>query len=303
MNPISSRRLLAVGTAGLFAIGLAACGSKQSAEPTTTAAPSETTVAAVASPAECAKDATTVTAGTLTVATGNPAFGPWVVDDKPETGQGYEAAVAYAVAAQLGFAKEAVTWVRTGFDEVIAPGPKTFDFNLQQYSITAERAKVVSFSDPYYVTNQALVMFADSKFATATKLSDLKEAKLGAAVGATSLDFITDVIKPTTGAQAFDDNTGAKTALESKQLDGILVDLPTSGAIAYGELTNGTVVGQFVRQEGEKGDELGMLFAKDSALVPCVNLALANLRANGELDTIETEWLKGANGIAVISRD
>jgi polar amino acid transport system substrate-binding protein len=182
MNPISSRRLLAVGTAGLFAIGLAACGSKQSAEPTTTAAPSETTVAAAASPAECAKDATTVTAGTLTVATGNPAFGPWVVDDKPETGLGYEAAVAYAVAAQLGFAKEAVTWVRTGFDEVIAPGPKTFDFNLQQYSITAERAKVVSFSDPYYVTNQALVMFADSKFATATKLSELKEAKLSVSV-------------------------------------------------------------------------------------------------------------------------
>lgn len=304
MNPSLSRRLLAVGTAGLLVSGLAACGSKKSSESTTTAAAAtETTAAGAATAAECAKSAATITAGKLTVATGNPAFGPWVIDDKPETGQGYEAAVAYAVAGELGYTKENVVWVRTGFDEVIAPGPKSFDFNLQQYTITAERSKVVSFSNPYYVTNQALVMFADSPFAKATKMSELKDAKLGAAVGTTSLDFITNVIKPTTAAQVFDDNTGAKTALEAKQIDGILVDLPTSGAIAYGELTNGTVVGQFVRAEGEKGDELGMLFAKDNPLVACVNLALANLQSNGTLDKIETEWLKGSNGIAVIARD
>jgi len=305
MNPSLSRRLITLGTAGLLASGLVACGSKKTAETTTTTtnAAAETTAAATQSAADCAKSVATVTSGKLTVATGNPAFGPWVIDDKPETGQGFEAAVAYAVADELGFAKENVVWVRTGFDEVIAPGPKTFDFNLQQYTITAERAKVVSFSDPYYVTNQALVMFADSKFAKATKLSELKDAKLGAAVGTTSLDFITNVIKPTAGAQAFDDNTGAKTALEAKQIDGILVDLPTSGAIAYGELTNGTVVGQFERQAGEKGDELGMLLAKDNPLVACVNLALEGLRANGTLDSIETEWLKGSNGIPVISRD
>jgi polar amino acid transport system substrate-binding protein len=193
--------------------------------------------------------------------------------------------------------------VRTGFDEVIAPGPKNFDFNLQQYSITADRAKIVSFSDPYYVTNQALVTFADSKFAKATKMSELKGAKLGAAVGTTSLDFIKNVIKPDAGAQVFDDNTGAKQALENKQIDGIIVDLPTSGAIAYGELTNGTVVGQFVRQSGEQGDQLGMLFSKDNPLVACVNAALAALGSSGKLDAIETEWLKGSNGIPVIERD
>jgi len=295
-------RLAALGAAGAALVGLVACSDDSDAESTTTAA-TATSEAGTATPADCAKDVATVTDGKLTVATGNPAFAPWVIDDKPETGQGFEAAVAYAVAEQLGYTKEQVTWVRTGFDEVIAPGPKSFDFNLQQYSITAERAKVVSFSNPYYITNQALVTFADSKFASVTKLSELKDAKLGAAVGTTSLDFIQNVIKPTAGAQAFDDNTAAKTALESKQIDGLLVDLPTSGAIAYGELTNGAVVGQFVRQGDERGDELGMLFTKDNPLVACVNLALEVLKSSGQLDQIETEWLKGSNGIAVIARD
>jgi len=122
-------------------------------------------------------------------------------------------------------------------------------------------------------------------------------------VGTTSLDFIQNVIKPDSGAQVFDDNTGAKTALENKQIDGIIVDLPTSGAIAYGELTNGAVVGQFVRQGDELGDQLGMLFSKDNPLVECVNLALAALTTNGGLAALEDEWLKGTNGIPVISRD
>jgi polar amino acid transport system substrate-binding protein len=304
-----NKRLLALSTA-LLVGGLAACGSSSSGSASTSAAPTTTEAAApttaaghtVADPKSCA-EGKTLKAGTLTVATGNPAYAPWVIDDKPQTGQGYEAAVAYAVADAMGFTKDEVAWVRTGFDEVIAPGPKNFDFNLQQYSITAERSKIVSFSDPYYVTNQALVTFADSKFAKITKMSELKSAKLGAAVGTTSLDFIKNVIKPESGASVFDDNTGAKQALENKQIDGIIVDLPTSGAIAYGELTNGTVVGQFVRQAGEQGDRLGMLFAKGNPLVACVDAALAELKSSGKLDAIETEWLKGSNGLAVIERD
>ena len=292
--------LLAATAVALLTLTAAACSDDESADTTTTAA-AETT-AATQSPADCAKGKT-LAEGKLTVATGNPAFAPWVIDDKPETGQGFEAAVSYAVAEQLGISKENVAWVRTGFDEVIAPGPKNFDFNIQQYSITPDRAKVVSFSNPYYVTNQTLVTFADSPFASATKISDLKGAKLGAAVGTTSLDFIENVIKPESGAQVFDDNTGAKTALENKQIDGIIVDLPTSGAIAYGELTNGTVVGQFVRQGDEQGDPLGMLFAKDNPLVDCVNLALEVLQQSGALTTIEDTWLKGTDGIPVISRD
>jgi len=280
---------------------LAACSDDKKAEETTTTAAADTSTA-TQSPADCAAGKT-LADGKLTVATGNPAFAPWVIDDKPESGEGFEAAVSYAVAEQLGIAKENVAWVRTGFDEVIAPGPKNFDFNIQQYSITDERAKVVSFSEPYYVTNQTLVTFADSPFATATKLSDLKKAKLGAAVGTTSLEFLQNVIKPEGGVEVYDDNTGAKTALENKQIDGIIVDLPTSGAIAYGELTNGAVVGQFVREGAEGGDRLGMLFAKDNPLVECVNLALEALQANGALQSIEDAWLKGTNGIPVIARD
>lgn len=280
---------------------LAACSDDKKTEETTTTAAAETS-AATQSPADCAAGKT-LADGKLTVATGNPAFAPWVIDDKPESGQGFEAAVSYAVAEQLGIAKENVSWVRTGFDEVIAPGPKNFDFNIQQYSITEERAKVVSFSDPYYVTNQTLVTFADSPFATATKISDLKTAKLGAAVGTTSLEFLQNVIKPEGGVEVYDDNTGAKTALENKQIDGIIVDLPTSGAIAYGELTNGAVVGQFVREGTEGGDRLGMLFAKDNPLVACVNLALEVLQSSGALGSIEDAWLKGTNGIPVIARD
>jgi polar amino acid transport system substrate-binding protein len=309
------KRLVAVTAAALLAATLAACSSDSSDSseapattestasseaPVATEAPA--TSAATASAAECAAGKT-LAEGKLTVATGNPAFAPWVIDDKPETGQGFEAAVAYAVAEQLGIAKENVAWIRTGFDEVIAPGPKDFDFNIQQYSITDEREKVVSFSDPYYVTNQTLVTFADSPFATATKISDLKGARLGAAVGTTSLDFIQNVIKPDAGAQVYDDNTGAKTALENKQIDGIIVDLPTSGAIAYGELTNGAVVGQFVREGNEDGDRLGMLLSDGNGLVACVNIALANLTANGSLSAIEDAWLKGTNGIPVIARD
>jgi polar amino acid transport system substrate-binding protein len=165
-----------------------------------------------------------------------------------------------------------------------------------------ERAKVVTFSDPYYVTNQALVAFADSKFATAKNISELKGAKLGAAVGTTSLDFIKNVIKPDGGVQVYDDNAAAKAALEAKQIDGLVVDLPTSGGIAYGELTNGTVVGQFVRQGDEKGDQLAFLFSKDNPLVSCVNGALKQLTDDGTLTKLEDEWLKGANGIPVISR-
>lgn len=310
------RRFLATTAVGLAAaLAFAACGDDKGASDTTaapaTTAAAETTAAAAdttAAPAStvdpkaCAAG-NTITDGRLTVATGTPAFAPWVIDDKPESGQGYESAVAYAVAEKMGFAKDAVIWMRTGFDEAIAPGPKSWDFNIQQYTINADREKVVSFSDPYYVTNQALVAFADNKFATAKSISELKGAKLGAAVGTTSLDFIQNVIKPEGGVQVYDDNAAAKAALEAKQIDGLLVDLPTSGGIAYGELTNGTVVGQFVRQGDEQGDQLGMLFEKDNPLVACVDAALAQLKADGTLDQIETQWLKGDSGIPVISRD
>jgi polar amino acid transport system substrate-binding protein len=296
--------LTAVTTASFL---LAACGSdsdESSSTEAATGAPGGTEATAttkVADPAACAQGKT-LQDGTLTVATGNPAFAPWVIDDKPESGEGFEAAVAYAVAEKMGFDHDHVKWVRTGFDEAIQPGKKNFDFNIQQYTITPERQKTVSFSEPYYTTNQALVTFADSKYATAKTIADLKSAKLGAATGTTSLAFITDVIEPSSEASVYDTNEDAKAALEAHQIDGIVVDLPTSFGIAYGELDNGTVAGQFPREAGEKGDELGMLFDLDNPLVACVNAALDQLSAGGTLNQLEDKWLAGSNGAPVISR-
>ena len=149
------------------------------------------------------------------IATGQPAYAPWVLNDKPESGEGFEAAVAYAVAAKLGFAKADVVWVRTSFDQAIAPGPKNFDFNLQQFSITDERKKNVDFSSAYYSTTQTVVTVAGTKAADATSIADLKSALLGAQVGTTSYSAISDVIKPAKKGLAFNTNDDAVAALKT----------------------------------------------------------------------------------------
>lgn len=251
-------------------------------------------------------DLNLVTPGTLTVATGEPAFPPWVSGpdganfDDPESGTGFEAALVYALAGEMGFTDDQVTWVRTGFDEAIAPGPKDFDFNIQQYSITEARDEVVDFSDPYYTTAQALVAFPDSAVTGATTLADLKDAKLGAQIGTTSLDFIEDVIQPTTQAAVYDTNVDAKSALEASQIDGIVVDLPTAYFITAVEIEGSVIVAEFETASAAP-DEYGMLFSDGNSLVGCVNAALATLRDDGTLAALEDEWLVAAGGIVSIS--
>ena len=245
----------------------------------------------------------TIESGKLTIATGTPAFEPWVVGDAPESGEGFEAAVAYAVAGELGYSNENVVWVRTGFDEAIQPGAKNFDFNLQQYSITEERKATVSFSDPYYSTNQAVVGFADSPVASATKVSELKELKFGAQSGTTSLDFINNVIKPTNEPFVYDDNAGAKAALEAKQIDAIVVDLPTAFYISAVEIEGSKVIGQFPLSDAVAADNFGLLFDKDNKLVDCVNTALGALKESGKLAEIEKTWLADKTNAPVISLD
>ncbi len=245
----------------------------------------------------------TIESGKLTIATGTPAFEPWVVGDAPESGEGFEAAVAYAVAGELGYTNENVVWVRTGFDEAIQPGAKNFDFNLQQYSITEERKATVSFSDPYYSTNQAVVGFADSPVASATKVSELKELKFGAQSGTTSLDFINNVIKPTNEPFVYDDNAGAKAALEAKQIDAIVVDLPTAFYISAVEIEGSKVIGQFPLSDAVAADNFGLLFDKDNKLVDCVNTALGALKESGKLAEIEKTWLADKTNAPVISLD
>jgi len=257
--------------------------------------------------ASCAVgDLNLVTAGTLTVATGEPAFPPWVSGpsgdnfDDPESGTGFEAALVYALAAEMGFSDDQVTWVRTTFDEAIAPGDKNYDFNLQQYSITDTRDEVVDFSDPYYTTAQALVAFPDSAVTGATTLADLKDAKLGAQIGTTSLDFIEDVIQPTSQAAVYDTNVDAKSALEAAQIDAIVVDLPTAYFITAVEIEGSVIVAEFEAASAAP-DEFGMVFSEGNSLVGCVNTALGALRDNGALAALEDEWLVSAGGLVSIS--
>jgi polar amino acid transport system substrate-binding protein len=240
----------------------------------------------------------TVTAGKLTIGTGNPAYEPWVVGDKPESGEGYEAAVAYAVAAELGFAPEDVVWVRTTFDEAIAPGVKNFDFNLQQYSITDERKNSVDFSSPYYETAQTVITVKGSKAASAKTIADLKGLTIGAATGTTSFDAIEKVIKPTSGAQAFNSNDDAKAALTAGQVDAIVVDLPTALYLTAVELDGGQIIGQL--DGAAAGDQFGLVLDKGSKLTAKVSAAVDALKANGTLKKLQDKWLAGYAGAPVL---
>ena len=238
-------------------------------------------------------DAGWVTEGKFTVGTGEPAYYPWVIDDAPESGEGFEAAVAYAVAAELGFAADDVVWVRSGFEEAIAPGPKDFDVNLQQFSITDERKESVDFSSPYYETTQVVVTTGGSPAAEATSIADLKDLLIGAQTGTTSFTTIESVIQPTQPAQAFNTNDDAKLALENGLVDAIVVDLPTAFYISGVELTDGVLVGQLPTPAGATGDQFGFVLAKDSPLTEQVSAAVDALREDGTLDALAEEWLGG----------
>jgi polar amino acid transport system substrate-binding protein len=240
-----------------------------------------------------------VTEGKLTIATGEPAYYPWVIDDAPESGEGFEAAVAYAVAEELGFAEEDVVWVRTTFEEAIAPGPKDFDFNLQQFAITDERKQNVDFSSPYYETTQVVVTAGDSPAADATSIADLKPLLIGAQTGTTSLAAIESAIAPDQGAQVFNTNDDAKLALESGQVDAIVVDLPTAFFLAGVELTDGAIVGQLPVEAGTS-EQFGLVLEKDSPLTADVTAAVDALREDGTLDELAEEWLASAGDAPVL---
>ena len=275
------------------ALLLAACGGSSSSDTT------EAAKLAAGSGNECTAGKT-LNDGVLTIGTGSPAYGPWVVDDKPESKEGFEAAVAYAIAAELGYSDANVKWVRTTFDEAIQPGKKSFDFNLQQYSITEERKQTVSFSDGYYTTNQAIVGLTDSAAKGATTLAAIKKLKLGAQAGTTSLDYITNVIKPDTEPFVYDDNAGAKAALDAKQIDAAIFDLPTALYVSAVEIEGSAVLGQFPSDATAKADEFGLVFDLNNPLVSCVNTALAAIKDSGSLAEITTTWLSSKAEIPVI---
>ncbi len=233
-------------------------------------------------------DLDTIEAGALTVGTDKPAFPPYFVDDDPSNGQGFESAVAYGIADRLGFTDSQVNWVVVPFNSSYAPGPKRFDFDINQISITPQRAQQVDFSEPYYTTPQAVLVPAGSPFASATSVADLKEAQFGVQVGTTSLEAVESVIDPSQQPQVFNDSNDTVRALKSKQVDAIVVDLPTAIYLRDVEVEGSKVVGQF---PAPGGDDWGVVLAKGSRLTPCVDEALGAMRASGELDQITAQWI------------
>jgi polar amino acid transport system substrate-binding protein len=277
-----------IGVVLALAATAAGCGGDdEEAAPQTTAAEED----------RCAKDQLElVTPGYLTIATDNPAFPPWFEDEKggpwdpttEPTKRGYEAAVAYAVAEELGFSDDEVRWVVVPFDNAFRPGPKSFDFDINQVSYTRERDQAVDFSDSYYDVQQAIVTLKSSEFANATSLADFQGAKLGAPVGTTSLQIIETTIQPGEGPAVFNTLNDAVSALKNRQVDGIVVDLPTSFFITATQIPNGKLVGQVA---AESQEYFGLVFEEGNQLRDCVNEALATLRESGTLEQIEQEWI------------
>ncbi|MBA2297861.1 MAG: amino acid ABC transporter substrate-binding protein [Actinobacteria bacterium] len=263
---------------------------------------------AAAAPASCAKaNLTLVNDGQLTIGTDNPAFPPWFGGGEktkpwklndPNTGKGFESAVAYAVAKRLGFATSEVKWVYSPFARTIAPGRKAFDFGINQISYTPARAKVLAFSASYYNVNQAIVALKGTRIASVRSIAGLRGYKLGAQLGTTSYQYIVNRIKPSGTPSAFDDNTAAVTSLKNRQIDGLIVDLPTAFYVTAVQVPNGKIVGQFASTGNQ--ERFGMVFQRGNPLVGCVNNALAALKRTGTLKRIQQIWLAKVTGAPVL---
>src|SRR3954454_12029008 len=269
-----------------LALGVAACGGGDESPSSATPAAAAGTQASA-----CAKSALDLKSpGKLTVGTDKPAYPPYFQDDDPANGKGFESAVAYAVAKELGFAASEVAWTTVPFNSSYAPGPKTFDFDINQISITPKRAERVDFSDPYFEAPQAVVALKSTPAAGAKTLAELAKAKLGVQVGTTSLDAVTATIKPQQQPQVFNDSNDTVRALKGKRVDAIVVDLPTAFYLTAAQVPEAKIAGQFA---APGGDRWGMLLEKGSKLTPCLNRALAKVSASGELKRIQDQWMGG----------
>jgi polar amino acid transport system substrate-binding protein len=280
------RRILAAAAAAVIGTGLVACGSSNGSGavgPGGSSTPS--------APASCSNSAIQkylYTKGVLTVATDNPVFTPWFVGNKPSNGKGYESAFAYAVASQLGFSNSQVKWVTEPFTSSYAPGPKKFDFDINEVSVTPQRAQAVTFSNSYYDVQQAIVALKGSAIATKHSPTDLKNYVYGDQVGTTGLTFITDKIQPAKQPKVFDTLSEVSAALEAHRIDALITDTPTAQYMASAQLKHAVLVAQFP----SVGEHYGLLFHLGNPLVNCVNQAIAKLKSNGTLRQLQRKYLK-----------
>jgi polar amino acid transport system substrate-binding protein len=237
------------------------------------------------------------TTGQLTVATDAPAYPPYFEDNKPANGKGFESAVAYAVAKQLGFGPSKVKWVVEPFDDSYAPGPKSFDFDINEISITPTRAKVVTFSSPYYTNPQAIIVYKDSPLAHAKTLAAFKNASIGVQVGTTSLSAVQQEIKPTQQIQVYNTSDDVVENFKIHRVQAIVVDYATALYLTSSEISKSTIAGQF---SAPGGDNWGLLMSKGSKLAPCVDTALAKLKANGTLTKLTKQWMSSKVAVSVL---
>jgi polar amino acid transport system substrate-binding protein len=308
------RRALSIPTTLLVTFALAACSGGASPAATTSAAPSTgpTASSAGSAPASVAPSAsadpcnkanlTLPTPGQIKIGTDNPAYppyydipdagasAPWELGD-PTDGKGFESAFAYALTAKLGFAPEDVSWIVIPFDNAFAPGPKPFDLDINQVSYTADRAQAVDLSDGYYTLNQSIVALKANPLASVTSIAGMKGFKFGAQVGTTSLDTIEKTIAPTEKAKVYTTNDDAIAGLKAKQIDGLVVDLPTAFYVTAAQVDNSAIVGQFPAPTGGDAEHFSVVLGKGSPLTSCVNTAIAAMKSDGSLDAITKEWL------------
>ena len=289
---MSRLRILLMLSALAALVAFAGCGSDDDDESEDSG--SEATV----SLEDCTPDQLeTENPGTLTVATDSPAFPPYFVDDDPTNGKGFESAVAYAIADQLGFAEGDVEWVVEPFNSSYAPGPKDFDFDVNQISITPKRAEQVDFSSPYYVAEQAIVALKDSDLASATTLDDFADATIGVQIGTTSLDAVNESVQPSAQPKVFDTSNDVVTALKQGQVDAVVVDVPTAYFLTAVQVPEGATVGQF---PAPGGDEWGALLEKNSPITDCISAAVDELNSSGELPEIEKRWMSDVTNAPVL---
>ena len=267
----------------------AGCGSSKS---------DSSSAGTAAGAASCTPDQLqTKSKGTLTVATDKPAYPPYFEDDEPADGEGFESAVAYAIGKQLGYAPADVKWTVEPFNASFAPGPKNFDFDVNEISITPAREKAVDFSAPYYTANQAIVVLKSSEAADAESIEELKGLDIGVQVGTTSLEAVEEVIQPDSKPEVFNSSNDVITALKNEQIDAVVVDLPTALYLTAAQVPAATVVGQF---EAPGGDQWGALLAKGSALTGCVSKAVEELESSGELEALNQRWMSQATNAPVL---
>jgi polar amino acid transport system substrate-binding protein len=280
------RRIMITAAAVALGTGLAACGSTSSGSGASSSGSGAASIAASCSNAAIQPEL--FTKGVLTVGTDKPAYPPWFENNNPANGKGYESAVAYAVAARLGFKKSQVKWAYEPFDNSYAPGPKKFDFDINEVSVTPQRAQAVTFSKSYYDVQQALVALKGTPIVTKHAPADLKTYVFGDQVGTTSLAFINSQIQPTQTPKVFETLNDVKQALQTHQIAALVADTPTAQYISSSEIKNSLMVAQFP----STGEHFGLLFAKGNPLVSCVNKALTTLHSNGTLAALQKKYLQ-----------